>query len=74
MEMGFWNAVVTAQILLGLVLDVLKLIDMVFLFGKFLIMIDLIVMKIWNIQDVIRTKTISLNDAIGLDTISNHVY
>ena len=57
---------------LCLVPEILDPIDVIFLFGEFFGMIDANMVEFSNIQNIVRSKTVGINNAVGLNTISDN--
>ena len=55
--------------LLGLVPEVLNSIDVIVLVGKQFRVIDAIVMELSNVQNIMGSETIRVDDRIGLNSI-----
>lgn len=66
-----WNPVKCSHVGLGLVPKVFAPIDMIFLFGKDLGMINAGVFEPRHIQDIIATPASSLDDTIRLNLFLN---
>ena len=72
MEMGFWNAVVSAQMPLSLVPEILDPVDMVPFLDKFLGMIDPVMPELADIENIVGAEAISIDDAVGFDALTNN--
>ena len=58
---------------LGLVPKVLNAVDMAFLFDECFRMIDADVVELRNIQHIIGSEAVGIDDAVRLDTIPNEL-
>ena len=72
MEVGFWYSVVAAHVSLGLVPKVLNAVDMAFLFDECFRMIDADVMELRDIQHIVGSETVGVDNAVRLDAIPNN--
>ena len=66
-----WNTVKFSHVTLGLVPKVFDPIDMIFLLGKHLGMINAVVFEPRYIQDIIPAPAIGIDDAVGLNIFPN---
>ena len=73
MEVGFRYAVVAAHVSLSLVPKVLEAVDVTFLFDECFRMIDADVVELRNIQHIIGSEAVGIDDAVRLDTIPNEL-
>ena len=72
MEVGFWYSVVAAHVSLSLVPKVLNAVDMAFLFDECFRMIDADVMELRDIQHIVGSETVGVDNAVRLDAIPNN--
>ena len=70
--MGFWNAVIPAQMPFGLVPEVLDPVDMVPFLDKFLRVIDPVMPELGDIENIVGAEAISIDDAVGFDALTNN--
>ena len=71
-EVRIWGAVMTAQMAFGSAPELLDTIDRVAFIREQLRVIDALMMELRGIQNVVRTKAIGIDNAIGLNTFSNN--
>ena len=67
-----FGIVITAQMAYGLAQEVLDTSDRVAFISEQLRVIDALTMELRDIQSVVRTKAIGIDNAIGLNTLSNN--
>ena len=72
MEAGFWYSVVAAHMSLGLVPKVLNAVDMAFLFDECFRMIDADVVELRDIQHIVGSETVGVDNAVRLDAIPDN--
>ena len=72
MELGFWYSVVAAHMSLRLVPKVLNAVDMAFLFDECFRMIDADVVELRDIQHIVGSETVGVDNAVRLDAIPNN--
>ena len=72
MEMGFWNAVIPAQMPFGLVPEVLDPVDMVPFLDEFLGMVDPVMPELGDIENIVGAEAISIDDTVGFDALMNN--
>lgn len=72
MGVNFWNALIFSEVPFCLVPKAFDLIDMVMLMSKKLRMVNTIMLKFKHIEDIIRSVTVRINDAVWLDFLTNN--
>ena len=72
--MNFWDAIIFSEVPFCLIPEVLNSIDMIVFVGKKLRMVNAIMLKFRYIQDIIRSITICIHNAVWLDFLPNNRY
>src|ERR1700722_5873299 len=68
-EVGSRDSIEAAHVTLGLIPEVLDAVDMVFLIGEELRMIDAEVLEAGYIENVVGTEGVGVDDAVGDDLV-----
>ncbi len=71
MKVFFGNAIEAPQMTLRLVPEFLDAVDMVSGFNKLLRETNAVMSELWDIQSIKSQKTISIDNAVWLDSLSN---
>ena len=72
--MALRNAIIGSQVPLGLVPEILDPVDMVPLGREFFLVIDAVVVEFRDIENVVRSIAIGVDNAVGFDPLSDNTH
>gem|GEM_PF-2883746 len=72
MEVGFWDAIVATEMAFSLVPEVLYAVDMVVGIDEKLGVIDPLVMKLGDIENIVGSKAIGVDNAVWTNTLAHY--
>ena len=70
--MVFWDAIVAPQMALRLVPEVFNSVDVITLIGKLFAVIDAMVLKLGDIQNIVSSKAVRINNAVWFDALADN--